>query len=233
MNVRAKAILGTLEIAKKRTGPARFTHRANTAYGLLFFILERVANGHAVPIHARSGEFKVVVHEVKMSFGAYKDVVGHIEANSAGYVRQEMVAAIEIGAPAEITAGKKRLIKAQTLKTNSALEIQLCPLPQLRSINSVEIIKNWTVWLKEVVNVLVGPPGDFRTYSEILLEQKVAAERRISTAADALILVVDAISIAGRCAGYGAISKSQIHLLSMSCASSNKNKKTKSRDYKR
>jgi hypothetical protein len=66
------------------------------------------------------------------------------------------------------------------------------------------------------------------------MEQKVAAERWISTAADGLILVVEApISIAGRIAAYGAVPESQIHLLSMGCASSNKNKKTKSRDYER
>jgi len=221
-----------LETANNNKGPARFTHRASTAYGLLFFVLERVANGHAVPIHARSGEFNVVVHEVKMSFGADKDVVGHIQANSAAYVSEEMVAAVEISA-AERRALKERLVEAQTLKSNSALKIQLCPLPQLRSINGIEVEKNRTVGLKELVDILMGPPCDFRAYSEILLEQKVAAERRISAAADALILMVDAISIACRIAGYGAVPKSQIHLLSMGCAGSNKNKKTKSRDYER
>jgi len=209
------------------------THRAHHAYGRLFLVLERIANGHTVPIHAWSSKFKVVVNEVKMSFGTYKNVVGHIQANSCAHVRQEMVAAIEIGAAAERTAGKKLLVKAQTLETNSTLEIQLRPLAQLRSINSVDVVKNGTVWLEEIVNVLVGSPGDFPAYSEILLEQKVAAERRISAATDALILVVDAISIAGGVAGYGAISKSQIHLLSMGCASSNKHKKTKSRDCER
>ena len=219
-----------LEIANNSKGPARFTHRASTAYGLLFFVLERIANGHTVPIHARSGEFKVVVNEVKMSFGANKDVVGHIKANSGAHVRQEMVAAGVIGAT-ERCALKERLVEAQTLKTNSALEIQLCPLSQRRSIDGAEVIKNGTVGLEENVNVLVGPPGDFRAYSEILMEQKIAAERRISTAADGLILVVDApIAIACGIAADGAIPESQIHLLSMGCASSNKNKKTKSRD---
>ena len=147
-----------------------------------------------------------------MSFGANKDVVGHVEANSGANVGQEMVAADVIRATAAkwiVTARKKGLVKTQTLQTNSALEIQLCPFPQRRSINSVEVIKNWTVWLEEDVNVLVGPPGDFRAYSEILMEQKISAEGRISTAADGLILVVDStIAIACGIAADGAITES-------------------------
>lgn len=143
-----------------------------------------------------------------MSFGANEDVIGHIEADSGAYVSQKVVAAGVVSAT-ECGALKERLVEPETLKSDSTLKIELCPLSQRRSIDGAEVIKNGTVGLKEDVNILVGPPGGFRAYSEILMEQKIAAECRISTAADGLILVVEStIAIACRIAGDGAITES-------------------------
>jgi len=126
---------------------------------------------------------------------------------------------------------EKRLVEPQTLKPDSTLEIELRSLAQLRAVHGIEVIEDWTIGLKKDVHVLVGTPRHLRAHTEVLLEKKVAAKRGITTAADALILVVKTtVTIACGLAAYGTIPKSKIHLLGVGCTSSNK-KKTKSRDY--
>jgi hypothetical protein len=126
---------------------------------------------------------------------------------------------------------EKGLVEAQTLKTNSPLQIKLCFFAQLRAVYSIEIVENWTEGLEEDIQVLVSTPCHFRADAEILLEKKITAKRGIPAAAYALILMVNAtITICWRIAAYGAIPESQIHLLSVGCTGNNK-KKTKDRDY--
>jgi len=121
-----------------------------------------------------------------MGFRAQEDVLGHIKAKAASKMSQEMVAAGVVRATDEI-AGKKWLIKAQALGSNSCLQFGLNVLAYRRSVNSIEIIKNWTIRCREDVHVLVGTPGNLTANAEVSVEkQKVAAERRVSASADGL-----------------------------------------------
>ena len=125
------------------------------------------------------------------------------------------------------------MIKPQTLRADSAGQIELRVFAELRAVDGVEIIKNRAIRLKKDVHVFMGAPCDFASHAKILFEQEVTAERRITTATNALILMGESsIAVCCRLPLHRSITKGEIDLLRVSCASSHK-EKTKSRDDQR
>ena len=161
--------------------------------------------------------------------------IGHVKAESASHVDQEVIAADEVRASAERTAiVKKWLVKSETFQTDSALQFRLCPLAERRAIDRVEIVEDRTVGVEKNVHVLMGTPGHLRAYPKVfLIEKEITAERRITTAADALWSVVLYVVevIRRRLSSHRAHAKCQIKLLSVRCAYAQQNQ-TKGRTQK-
>lgn len=156
----------------------------------LIAVLQRVAEGNTISRHAGTAELKIVVDKVIMGFGSDENGVGHVKAESASYVDQEVIAALKVRTANKVT-GEKWLVETETLQADSSLQVRLRFLPQWRAINGIEIVKNGAIRIEKDINVLVAAPCHLATYSEIFFdEKKITAERRITTAADALWSVV-------------------------------------------
>ena len=156
----------------------------------LIAVLQRVAEGNTISRHAGTAELKIVVDKVIMGFGSDENGVGHIKANSASHVDQEVIAALKVGTTHKVT-GEKWLVETEAFQTNSPLQFRLSPLAEWRAIDRIEIVKNGAIRIEKDINVLVAAPCHLATYSEIFFdEKKITAERRITTASDALWSVV-------------------------------------------
>lgn len=163
-----------------------------------------------------------------------EDGIGHVKAESASHVDQEVIAALKVRTAHKI-AGEEWLVETEAFKADSALQFRLCPLAERRTIDRIEIVENRAVGIEKDVHVLMTAPCHLAPYSEILFDkEEITAERRITTAADALWSVVLYVveGIRRRLSSHRAHAKRQIKLLSVRCANAQQNQ-TKSRTQKK
>lgn len=150
-----------------------------------------------------------------MRFRPDEYAVCNVEAETAAYVDQKVIAALEIGAAGE-TAGEEWCVKPEALRTDPALQFGLCSLAQRGTIYRVEIVEDRPVRVEEDIHVLVATPCHFPADSEILLVKKeVAAECRVPSTPNALRSMIIEIGkgIGGRLACHSSHPESQIKLL--------------------
>lgn len=120
-----------------------------------------------------------------MDLWPHEDVVPHVQAQASTEVGRKVVAAGVVRAAGE-TAGKDLVVEAYVFEADATLDFGLSPFAQGWSPYRVDVEKNRTERLEELVYVLMGAPGHFRADAKMLPEQKVAAKTRISSAAEAL-----------------------------------------------
>jgi hypothetical protein len=89
-------------------------------------------------------------------------------------------------------------------------------LPQGRRINRINIIEKWPERLKSLENILLSAERGIKSHAEMMVKEKIHAERRISAAADCLQ--------SGRAgvAGQAGNPESQIELLRVGSTSQQK-----------
>src|SRR5215472_15778701 len=115
-----------------------------------------------------------------MNFRANENTSSHVEAYPSCKVPKEVITAAVIGTVWKETtaAGKERRVKADRLSSNSGLKFGLRPFADWRSQNSVEIVENWPVGLREYVDVLIRSPGDLAANADILSVKKEISRKR-------------------------------------------------------
>ena len=216
--------------ANAKKGPA-LLRRALDELNLdaLLLILERIADGDAIPVYARAAEFKVVANEIKVRFRTYEDGACHIETHTAAHVSHKVIAALKIRAAGK-TTGEKGRIKPQALDSNPALQLCLRLLAKRWRNHTVEIVQDGTVRIEKDVHVLVSTPGHFPAKPKIFLpKQEIAAEGGVGAPANALWCVCRRIGCVGsRLAKYCTYAERKIKLLSISRAGAEE-KQTKGR----
>ena len=123
----------------------------------------------------------IIVDHVNVSFRANKKMAAKIVAQAGTEVTHEVIAANKVGATDRAATGET-LVEAQALPSDARREFGGRVLAQLGGVDSVKIIKKWTVRLEPAVQILTGSPGQFATHSKLPLQKKVCAEHRVGAA---------------------------------------------------
>lgn len=155
---------------------------ATASRSILHLVAQGITQRRAHPNRARTGELKVVVDVVPMRLRTHEDVMPNKQTNASADVGSKMVAAAVIGAAEEIT-GEDRAIKADAQCADAALKLGLRAFADGRRPHRVDIIENWPIRLKELIDVLMRTPGNFGAHAKVLPKQKIAAKLGIAAAA--------------------------------------------------
>ncbi len=118
-----------------------------------------------------------------MSFRAHEKVAVEIVAKASADVTHEVIAADEVRAT-DCPASGESLVEAQALPTDASHHFSRSMLAQFGSVDSVEIIEQWTVGLESAIQILTSAPGQFTADSELLFQQKIRADDRVSASGE-------------------------------------------------
>src|SRR6185312_3816727 len=93
-----------------------------------------------------------------MSFRTHEKVAVEIVAKASANVSHEMIAADEVGATDRAATGET-LVEAKALPSDAGHYLSRRMLAEFGGVDSIEVIKQWTVRLESAVQILTSAPG--------------------------------------------------------------------------
>src|SRR5262245_16125164 len=136
---------------------------------------EGIPDLDSVALRVIRAEFLVVVNEIGVRLGRNEDAGDDVKAQRSANMSHKVVIADKIAAGEEAATGK-RLIEADAFAPNAGQEFRLNYFAESWSVEEVEVIQDWPVRLKSLVEVLACAPRDLGLESDIVLEDEIAAK---------------------------------------------------------
>jgi len=173
-----------------------------------------VANGRAITLGMERREITVVVDQVEVGFGTDKNVFGHIKANTAAEVSDELIVAAVGGATRKVVARIVIVVETHALHADACEYFAINAVGKMRDVDAVEVPVERAEGLIALVHVLGRSPVDLRLKAKALVQQVIEAEAGEGPAADGLGRIAGGVQGAGtRRGSQGADAEGGVNLL--------------------